>query len=381
MPAERLDVSNPDHIVFEAGTTRFSLLGGLAMEQLDRMRVTLKTQKNGQSLRHSIDLYNDDQVTRYVRKVTEKLNLSTKEIDTGVSSLVDHLEQYRLSYIEKRKSKQQKPREVTKEQKEAAITYLKAADLLERTNLDIGRSGVIGEETNRLLMYLVFTSRLRQEPLHIISLGASGTGKTYLQEKVSALIPEQDKLEITILSDNAFYYFKQKELKNKLVLIEDLDGAQNVLYPLRELMSKKRIVKTVPLKDKRGNLETISLEVEGPISLAGTTTKERIYEDNANRSFLVYLDESKTQKEAIMDYQRTLSAGKIDVKEEDAARELLKDVQSVLKPVKVINPYAEKLKLPAYVFKPLRTNAHYLALIETITFYHQYQRKEKKNQG
>jgi DNA primase len=119
---------------------------------------------------------------------------------------------------------------------------------MQRTNNDIGKTGMIGEENNRLLMYLVFTSRLREQPLHIISLGASGTGKTYLQEKVSELIPEQDKLEITILSENAFYYFDRKELKNKLVLIEDMDGAENVLYPLRELQSKKKISKPSPSK-------------------------------------------------------------------------------------------------------------------------------------
>jgi hypothetical protein len=177
---------------------------------------------------------------------------------------------------------------------------------------------MIGEENNRLLMYLVFTSRLREQPLHIISLGGSGTGKTYLQEKISELVPEQDKLEITILSENAFYYFDRKELKHKLVLIEDLDGAQDVLYPLRELQSKKRISKTIPIKDNKGNMKTITLKVEGPISLAGTTTREKLYEDNSNRSLLIYLDNSKEHKERIMDYQRKLSAGKVKTKEEEA---------------------------------------------------------------
>jgi hypothetical protein len=52
-------------------------------------------------------------------------------------------------------------------------------------------------------------------------------------------------------------------------------------------------------------------------------------------------------------------------------------VQSVLKPVRVRNPYAEGLKLPDYIFKPLRTNSHYLQFIEVVTFYHQYQRPLK----
>jgi hypothetical protein len=235
---------------------------------------------------------------------------------------------------------------------------------------------MVGEETNRLLMYLVFTSRLREQPLHIVSLGASGTGKTYLQEKIAELIPEEQKLEITALSENALYYFDRKELKNKLVLIEDLDGASDdkVLFAIRELQSKKRISKTIPIKDAKGNMKTITLQVEGPITLAGTTTREKLYEDNANRSLLIYLDNSKQHKEDIMDYQRAVSAGQINKTAEYQVKEFFKDMQMVLKPVEVRNPYAMKLRIPDTVFKPLRTNAHYLAFIETVTFYHQWQR-------
>lgn len=78
-----------------------------------------------------------------------------------------------------------------------------------------------------------------------------------------------------------------------------------------------------------------------------------------------------------MEYQRKLSAGKINTAKEQQMKEFFKDIQTVLLPVKVRNPFAEQLKIPDYVFKPLRTNAHYLAMIETVTFYHQYQREVK----
>jgi predicted transcriptional regulator len=231
------------------------------------------------------------------------------------------------------------------------------------------------------LLWLTFTSRLRERPLHVICLGASGTGKTYLQEKIADLIPEDQKLEVTALSENALYYFKRTELKHKLVLIEDLDGAaeDKILYAIRELQSKRKITKTIPLKDAKGNLRTVTLCVEGPICLAGTTTMEKLYEDNANRSLLIYLDNGKEQREAIMAYQRKVSAGTVDQRAEDQARELLRDIQCVLKPVRVVNPFAEQLALPPEVFKPLRTNAHYLAFIETVTFYQQFQREQKRD--
>lgn len=190
----------------------------------------------------------------------------------------------------------------------------------------------------------------------------------------------EDKLEITILSENAFYYFGQHELKNKLILIEDLDGAENVLYPLRELKSKSRITKTVTIKDTKGQTKTIHLTVEGPVCIAGCTTHESLYEDNANRSFLIYLDESKEQDERIMQRQRLISAGKINIEEEQKIKKLLQNCQRMLQPITVKNPFAEYLKIPEEVFKPRRTNNHYLQFIEAVTFYHQYQREQKADE-
>ncbi len=378
------NTNNPEFITYTTGELQIILLGGINLQQLDRLRVTIKitrTDTNNplHAIRHTIDLYHSDYLEKFIIKASEQLETGTTVLRTAIAGLTDQIEQYRLTKIENHKTRKPQQRQLTDRQYRKAVNYLKSSKLMERTNQDIGKTGMIGEENNRLLMYLIFTSRLREQPLHIISLGASGTGKTYLQEKVSELIPQHHKLEITILSENAFYYFDRKELKHKLILIEDMDGAENVLYPLRELQSKKRISKTIPIKDNKGNLKTITLQVEGPISLAGTTTREKLYEDNANRSLLIYLDGSRSHNEAIMGYQRKLSAGKINTGEETKLKNFFRDMQTVLKPIKVRNPYAEHLKLPEYVFKPLRTNSHYLAVIETITFYHQYQREIKKD--
>ncbi len=387
--AAKLNTRNPEFITFTTEELQIVLLGGINLSQLDRLRATIKITRKGStnplhSIRHTIDLYHSDYLEKFINKASEQLETGTTILRMALAELIDQIEKYRLNQIESRKEKRPQERKLSQQQEQRAINYLKSPKLMERTNQDIGKTGMVGEENNRLLMYLVFTSRLREQPLHIISLGASGTGKTYLQERVSELIPEHHKLEITILSENAFYYFGQQELKHKLVLIEDMDGAENVLYPLRELQSKKKISKTIPIKDSKGNLKTITLKVEGPICLAGTTTREKLYEDNANRSLLIYLDSSKNHKEQIMKYQRKLSAGKIATKEEQQLIEFFKDMQTILKPtcpdsggIKVRNPFAEYLVIPEHVFKPLRTNSHYLAFIETITFYHQYQREVK----
>lgn len=381
----KLNTRNPEYITYTTDDLQITILGGINMQQVDRLRITIKISRRDtgdplHSIRHTLDLYHSDYLEKFINKASDQLEMGTGILRRAIADLTEQIEAYRLGRIESMKEQKPQIRQLSEERKARAIRYLKAPDLMKRTNEDIGKTGMIGEEINRLLMYLVFTSRLREQPLHIVSLGSSGTGKTYLQEKVSELIPDQDKLEITILSENAFYYFDRKELKHKLVLIEDMDGAQEVLYPLRELQTKRHISKTVPIKDSKGNLRTITLHVEGPISLAGTTTRERLYEDNSNRSLLIYLDNSHEHREQIMEYQRKLSAGKVNAKGEDELKEFFKDMQTVLMPINVRNTFAEYLKLPEYVFKPLRTNAHYLATIETITFYHQYQREVKTDE-
>ena len=169
-----------------------------------------------------------------------------------LQELTKELENYRFLLL-KQEQQAAAPnyKDLTKVEKSKAITFLESKNLLQRTNELIGKSGVIGEENNRQTIFLIFTSRKTNSPLHCISLGSSGTGKTHLQSKVSELFPEEDKIEITVLSANAFYYFNRTELQNKLILIEDLDGAESVLYPLRELQTKKRITKTVVHKDAK----------------------------------------------------------------------------------------------------------------------------------
>jgi predicted transcriptional regulator len=389
-----IDTSNPDAITYSTDELVFTILGGIRLEGLDRLRVTLRTEVAHRKFPHylnnpelaalpmhqSLDLYNDNQTEKLTRKIAERLEVGITPVAQALAAITRQLEKYRQMQLEARQTRKEVKKPLSEPETKAATHFLQQPDLLLRTNELIGRSGIIGETTNRLILWLVFTSRLTNHPLHVVSFGSSGTGKSHLQEKVGELVPEEDRIEITALTENAFYYFDETELGHKLILIEDLDGIWSALYPLRELQSKQRISKTVTIKDRNGNTRTIHLKVHGPVTIAGCTTQESLYEDNANRSFLIYLDESPEQDERIMEYQRKVSAGKIDVQAEGQARRLLQNVQRMLQPVSVRNSYAEQLRIPPEVFKQRRSNAHYLAFIEVVTFYKQYQRERKTDE-
>jgi hypothetical protein len=269
-----LNTQNPNNYLFDTKLLKIQILGGIRFNNLEAMRVTLgvsTSSTTSTTLRQNIDLYNDTSIEKLTRKIAERLEIGTTIVRRDLDQLTNELENYRLQEVEQQgKIYEKQVKVLTEKEIKEAKEFLQTVatpspsgrageGLIQNTQNLIGKSGVIGEEINRLLMYLIFTSRKTNNPLHCISLGSSGTGKTHLQSTVAELIPEEDKIEMTVLSANAFYYFNRTELRGKLILIEDLDGAESVLYPLRELQSKKRITKTVVHKDKKGTTKTIHL--------------------------------------------------------------------------------------------------------------------------
>jgi DNA primase len=382
LPPSKLNTTNPELLIYDSPELYFEILGGIRITGLDRMKVTLKVQhkeKINQPQWYSIDLYNQGQREQTVNNVAETYDLSAQTTTQTFIELITELESYRIKKIESLQPKPETKPELSASERQQAITELKKQNLLQRTNHLIGLTGITGEEQNRLIAYLVYTVRKQAVPLHVMFLGSSGSGKTWLQERLSDLIPQEDKIEITQITENALYYFKQHELKNKLLLIEDLDGAAGVFYPLRELQTKRRISKTVTLKDSKGNLKTITLTVEGPVCVSGCTTKEKIYDDNANRCILLYTDQTKDQDKRINDYQTRVAGGEINRERERQYKELFKNMQRILRPINIVNPYAKYIQLPEQVFKPRRTMTLLLGFIEAVTFYHQYQREVKKD--
>ena len=382
--SQQLEHGTGGLLIYRNALLIITVLGGVKLEGLDRMRVTLKVEVPDSPrppVRHNLDLYNDNQLGKLVRVIAARLEVGMSVTEACLAELIEALEAWRLEEIQKQGPEKPEPKPLTEEEREAAEQFLKDPQLMERTNAALGASGIIGEEVNRQQLYYTMTSRQCEDPLSAICMARSGVGKSYLMEKVAQCMPEDSKLENTQFTENSFYYFKREEIRGRIFLIEDLDGAQAVLYPIRELQSKKRISKTVTVKDRSGSMRTVSLVVEGPVSVIGCTTQESVYEDNANRSLLVHLDDSPAQDQRIMDYQRGRKAGLIDVQQEKEAQQVLQHVQRVLRPVRVVNPYAPLIALPAEVFKPRRTLGLLLSFIEAITFYHQLQREEKADEG
>ena len=310
------------------------------------------------------------------------MEISSNITSEAIAGLTAELENYRTERREeKRRSEATRERQnldrFSREQMQQATGFMNAAGLTSRTHELLGNMGMVGQQDNATLLFFIFLTRFFKNPLHAIVMGSSGSGKTHLLQGVAAAVPRQHINITTSLSENTLYYTPKDFLKHKILLQEDLDGAYNALLPLRELMSNQSISRfSTKTNSRTGDSKQVYLHVEGPVCVAGATTKDKVYEDNANRSFLIQIEENPRHEAEVLKYQGKVAAGLIDLKNHDRSIALLKACQLLIEPLEVVIPFAPQLQLPPHVFKKMRTMNHYLTLIKSVTLWNRYRRTQ-----
>jgi DNA primase len=380
-----LDTSNPHKIKFTTASANYYVQGGLRKD-LDSLKITLvienpKLQHIKSRLRY--DLYNDKEVERNAKEAAEKLNLRSDLLQMDISILTDLLE------AERDKQLLQSPESIAnsatyrmnEESKKKCLDFLHKPGLIKNINALIGKAGVVGEETNRIFLFVVASSYMMKETMHILIQGSSGSGKTRLLKVISSFIPLEDRFSFTRVTDSSFYNYPEFYLCNKLLCFEDFDGIkEDAQLAVRELMSNGILTSSTSGKDEGGNIHSLIKTVRGPVTTIACTTKGEIYEDNISRCFVIAVDESKEQTLRIIKYQNDKAAGIIDTNKEESIKGFLQNCIRLLQPCEVINPYANKINLPEDAHKIRRLNELYQSFVKQITLLNQYQRK-KDEQG
>lgn len=380
-----LNTSNHDRIIYNTEQIKIEIWGGVEYNNLHRLRLSLhiENKTTGRSFRDDVNLYSNRSSKAFIQDASEELEIPQSELKQVIADFTKEVEAYRLK--QKANHKDVNRQEIIKlslqEQKEA-MQILQSKNLVNHLKAAMQKVGLIGETENGLLLFLIFLTRYFDTPLHALVHGSTGSGKTNLLKSILKLLPGESKYETTALTENVLFRPPFKDFwKNKILLIEDLDGSYKALLPLREFMTNQYISKFASEPNpKTGKYEQALLEACGPIVIAGATTKDRVYEDNSNRSFLLHVNESNHHQELIIDYQNKAAAGLIDKTGTENTCKKIHNIQRMLNPnIKVINPFQPQLKLPEYVFRKLRTNTHYITLIQSITFLFQHQREHKKD--
>jgi DNA primase catalytic core len=366
-------------LIVQYNDRRYDVRG--IMREGVKLKATIKAaqQKSGDKASRfhldTVDLYSNRSRLFFAKACAVLFTEKEEIITEDITRLIDLAESWTPS--NKDAASMQK---MTKSEEDEALEFLKDAELFSRILVDFETVGITGEDANKLMGYLAATSRKLDEPLSILVQSRSAAGKSTLQDAVLSLVPEEDYIKYTRLTGQALFYMQEDSLVHKLLAIEEEHGARDASYSIRNIQSSKYLSIAATGKDPvTGKLRTEEYKVKGPVSLMITTTEVELDYETSNRFIILTVDESKEMTERILQKQRESETleGLIKKAETEHVTTRHHNAQRLLRPLSVINPFAEHLTFPAESLRARRDHKKYLGLIKAIAFLHQYQREIK----
>ena len=255
---------------------------------------------------------------------------------------------------------------------EDAAIEMGTGDIFQTILEDYEKLGMVGEKHNKLMCYLAATTRLMEEPLNILVLSSSGAGKSTLQDKTLKLMPPEDVIRTSAISDKALFY--QKSLKGKILALEEAAGMKDT-YAIRTLISEGYL-----MQESVSGCQSVSRYVEGGCSIFQTTTNPEINPETKSRFFVLGVDESKEQTRLILEMQRkshTLT-GMMENQDESEIITRHWTFQRLLQPYCVVNPYADKLFYDDDRLQARRDQPKFLNLCNAVAFLNQMKKQVKR---
>jgi DNA primase len=387
-PAYRIAPSEPalpvevDHkeLRLTLGDRAYTVRGIEKNLSYEQLKVWLRATRGHFVHVDTVELYQAKQRAAWVKQTAIELGASEDTIKSDLGSLLRAVEQRQDEVIRERLAPKDAAATApawTPEQHDAALALLRDPNLAQRIVADVSAIGVVGEDANALVGYLACVSRKLDKPLAVLIQSTSAAGKSTLMDALLSLMPEGERVHYSAMTGQSLFYLGEGDLRHKILAIAEEEGVRQAAYALKLLQSQGELTIASTGKDPTtGKLVTEEYRVEGPVMLCLTTTAIDLDEELLNRCLVLTINESREQTAAIHARQRQARTlqGLLAAKAGDAIRDVHQAAQSLLRPVAVVNPYAEALTFRSESTRMRRDHAKYLTLIDAIAFLHQHQR-------
>ena len=328
----------------------------------------------------TLDLYQAKQRQVFAKCAASELRVEEHILQRDLGRLLLKLEQVIEERAKAAESPVAAPAAMTAAQAQEALAFLRDETLIERIMADVERVGLVGEPSNALVGYLACISRKLGSPLAVLIQSTSAAGKSLLMDTVLALVPQEDRVHYSAMTGQSLFYLGETDLKHRILAIAEEEGVRQAAYALKVLQSQGELTIASTGKDPAtGMLVTQQYRVEGPVMLFLTTTAIDVDEELVNRCLVLTINESREQTRRILARQRSgrTLAGLIVTSDAESIRQRHQNAQRLLRPLAVVNPYAEDLRFLDDRTRMRRDHAKYLTLIEAITLLRQHQREIK----
>ena len=375
---------NGDEVAFNFGERRYRVRGLPKNLSPETLKINLLVAAGEAYYVDTLDLYSAKGRAHYVLNAAKELAVRDDVVKHDLGRILLKLEAVQDARIKAATAPASVVPAMSEAERAAALELLRAPGLLDRIVADFDACGLVGERTNKLVGYLAAVSRKLARPLAIVVQSSSAAGKSSLMDAVLAMMPQEERIKYSAMTGQSLFYMGETNLQHKILAIVEEEGASRASYALKLLQSEGELMIASTGKDAAsGNLTTQEHRVTGPVMIFLTTTAIEIDEELMNRCIVLTVDEGRAQTEAIhhLQRQRRTLDGLMAKQGKEAVLALHRNAQRLLRPVAVVNPYADQLTFLSDKTRTRRDHEKYLTLIDTVTLLHQHQREIKHARG
>ncbi len=341
------------------------------------LKVNIRAEAAGELFLDNADLYSARSRSSFALAFSRLAGLESVRIEKDLMKVVSRLEKERDKALD-----ESSPRQVVVEPSPAeraeAEAFLKSPTLFDDIARDMDAVGYVGEEVNKLIVYVAAVSRLLEKPLSVYVQAGSSSGKSFLIETVRRLLPQEAVLAISSFSDQALNYMKQEDLEGKVMLMGEAIHNELVEGQIRQMQSEGEISRLMVAKDpKTGELESRQVRNRVRLSFMMSSTALYLNPENASRCLVLHTDESRAQTERILSLQRDRKTFDGYLNATHRVPEIVKKHQTagrILERLAVFNPLAGLIRFPTGRPTMRRAQDQFLTLLEAVAILRQYQK-------
>ena len=347
-------------------------------------KLEVRAEREGLVHLDRFDLSKAMQRRRYSESVALKTQIPFEAVESHLIHLLDGVRLLQEQLLDPSR-KPAPPAESVMSDSERAVAMeaLRRADLLDIVAVDLEQLGWTGEDANKRLMYLIATGRRLpfQPPLMPVSavlLSSSSSGKTFAIETTCALMPPEDVLHVSKLSDSALFYLDRDALRHKLLVVPESDAlTREINILLRILISNGGLTRSHVRRDPAsGAVRSEMADVKGPVSLM-TSTTGTLDDQVLSRCLEIRIDESPAQTKRIVDAQLRLRAKPGHFGDGGKRERIVRRhhcIQRLIVSKPVVIPFASRVEFTACRVQHRRLLEKFLNLVAASALLHQHQR-------
>lgn len=182
--------------------------------------------------------------------------------------------------------------------KEAVGELLTDPALLYRLKKELDRF-IIGENENKVTLYLICASSHTKFNLSAVITGTSSSGKSWLKAKVLQYFGNvRSYTRITAAAPDRL----GSSLTNQILDIEELRGSEAAQPTLRVAISEGKLCLLSTTRDENGKIVTEEIKTEGTPTFVTTCTTD-VDDELLNRLFIISIDETKEHTKEIIQFE------------------------------------------------------------------------------